>query len=133
MALLDQIVHLDSHLRDPEAFSHEPRVGVSLDPVALADSLEPEKTLLSESLETLTAEQRATESALDEKDAIVNEVRRLYVAAAKVIEGFYRLAGLEKEAERLRLTVRRRAGNDDDELPTEEQVEAQAEEQTTQD
>lgn len=118
IAMLDQVIHMDRHLRDPALLAGEVRVGITLDPVALADSLEPEKSSLSDSLDTLTDEERATETALLEKDATVREVRRLYVAAAKVIEGFYRLAGLGAEADRLRLNARRR--NAEDEPVTEE-------------
>ncbi len=131
MALHDQVVHLDRHLRKPEALERKPQVGITIDLVALADSLEPEKTVLGDSLDTLTAEERATEAALIEKDRLVDDIRRLYVAAAKVIEGFYRLAGLDEEAERLRLTVRRRsAGEAPDGEPDEEPVPETAAEET---
>ncbi len=142
MALYDQVVHLDKHLRSSGVLEKKTLVGITIDPVALADSLEPEKSLLGESLDTLTAEERATEAALLAKDRIVEEIRTLYVAAAKVIEGFYRLAGLDKEAERLRLTVRRRNNSElpgegpDDEVaeePVEELADEEAAEQATQD
>lgn len=71
---------------------------------------------LKQSLEHAGGEARELQDALMERDRALVLVGRLYQSVASILEGYYRMAGFEELAERIRPTSRRRRGED---IPTE--------------
>jgi hypothetical protein len=68
---------------------------------------EPELTTLRNSLTGLAASQRATEATRIALHETQDKTRRRYVQVAKIVEGIFRLADMDAEADRLRVVRRK--------------------------
>jgi len=118
LALLHQVTYVHRRLSDPTLLEGQ-ELWTPLEPLKLAELIEPEMKLLKTAIESLTAEQRATEEALLALREVQEKSQRCYAQGARLVEGFYRLVGMDEEANRIRL-VRRRATtppSDDEALP----------------
>ncbi len=103
--LLHQVTYIDTRLREPKLLD-----GLTLfsplDPVSLAGQLEPELTELRTSVKGLKGE-RSTEAAMLDLRGVQEENRHRYVKGAKIVEGIFRFAGMDEEADRIRIARRR--------------------------
>lgn len=131
LALLHQVTYIHGRLTDPKLLEGQD-LWLPLEPLKLAELIEPEMTQLKTAMDSLTAEQRATEEALLALREMQEKSKRCYVEGARLVEGFYRLVGMDEEANRIRL-VRRRATappTDGDPLPEETPAEDAASDAT---
>lgn len=107
LALLHQVTYIHGRLTDPKLLEGQD-LWLPLEPMKLAELIEPDMSRLKTAMDSLTAEQRATEEALLALREMQAKSQRCYVEGARLVEGFYRLVGMDEEANRIRL-VRRRA------------------------
>lgn len=106
LGLLYQVTYVHGRLSDPTLLEGQ-ELWTPLDPLKLAELIEPEMNQLKTAIESLTAEQRATEEALLALRETQESSQRSYVQGARIVEGFYRLVGMDEEADRIRLARRR--------------------------
>jgi len=116
LALLYQVTYVHRRLNDPTLLEGQ-ELWTPLDPLKLAELIEPEMSQLKTAIESLTAEQRATEEALLALRETQETSQRCYVQGARIVEGFYRLVGMDEEANRIRLARRRATTPPEDDGP----------------
>ena len=105
VAIREQQLEVLERLRDPDLVSRlpEPRAGqAALDLAALADAIEAEILELEEAMEAIQRMQKQVDESLVVKRETLKQHRRLYVNVARIQESYYRLAGLDDLAERIR-------------------------------
>jgi len=127
VALLHQVSYVHRRLTDPQLLEGQ-ILWSPLEPLKLAELIEPDMAQLKTAIESLSTEQRATEEALLALREVQEKSQRCYVQGARLVDGFYRLVGMDEEANRIRL-VRRRATtppSEDDPPPEETATEAAA-------
>lgn len=73
----------------------------------LASTLGPRLDLYKQSLDRWVEAKKQRDDALISKRAAVKRLRSLYANIARIQEGYFRLAGLEELADRIRLTIPR--------------------------
>ncbi len=105
MPLLYQATYVHDRLLDPKLLEGL-ELWAPVDPVKLAGQLDPELTMLRTSTQGLTAERRSTEESLLALREVQATSQRSYVQGAKIVEGFFRLVGMDEEADRIRLARR---------------------------
>jgi len=106
--LLQQAIYVSRRLLDPKLLDGlEP--WSPLEPAKLAALIEPDLKRLRATVEGLEAEKRTSEESLLALRETQARSRRFYVQGAKIVEGFYRLVGMDEEAGRIRLARRRTA------------------------
>ncbi len=105
LAVREQQLEILERLRDPELASRlpEPRGGqAALDLTALADAIETEILELEVAMEAIQRMQKQVDESLVVKRETLRQHRRLYVNVARIQESYYRLAGLDELADRIR-------------------------------
>ncbi len=118
VAVREQQLEILERLRDGELASQlpEPRSGQApLDLAAIADSMEAEILELEEIMEAIKRMQKRVDAALVAKRETLRRHRRLYLNVARIQESYYRLAGLDELADRIRspkLPRRKPAGDE---------------------
>lgn len=108
LAVYRQGSHIVRMLRVPDLKLQPARSGaVAVNPAGVADEMEPEVEALGESLANLDRQRKATDESLVAKDEAVDQLRRTYVDVARSQESYYRLAGKDELADRMRPSIRR--------------------------
>ncbi len=103
-----QIPEIIERLRDPELPVQlpEPRPGhQALDFEHYAGVLDAEVQALEESSESIRRMRKHLDESVVAKGEALKENRRIYLQLARVQEGYYRLAGLDELADRIRTEV----------------------------
>jgi hypothetical protein len=104
---VQQAVHVLKRLRSPDLTSRLP-VPVSGTPINLAeiaDAMEADVQELDQVTDTLTEVRTHLALSLVRKQAGLKRHRRVFLNVARIQEAYYRLAGLDAHASRIRATV----------------------------
>ena len=121
--LVQQTIYVYNRLLDPTLLEGlEP--WIPLDPTKLAELIAPELARLRGATQGLAAEQRATEESLLALREVQAKSQRCYVHGAKIVEGFFRLVGMDAEADRIR-RVHRRTTSTPDGVPLPEDTDSE--------
>lgn len=112
-AVREQMPEILGLLRDPDLAARmpEPRPGhAALDFESFAVPMESGIQALEESMETIQEMRKILDESLLAKREALEENRRIYLNLARIQEGYYRLAGLDDLADRIRTEVYRVGG-----------------------
>ncbi len=105
VAVREQQLEFLERMRNPDLASRlpEPRGGQApLDLTALADALEAEIFELEQSMVAIKRMRKQVDESQALKKEALKQHRRLYVHIARIQESYYRLAGLDELADRIR-------------------------------
>jgi hypothetical protein len=107
-AVREQMPEILARLRDPELLSRlpEPLTGHQpLDFESFAAPIETDIQAFDESMETIRKMHKILDEALLVKREALKSNRRIYLQLARIQEGYYRMAGLDELADRIRTEV----------------------------
>jgi hypothetical protein len=108
-ALLLHTRYLIAQVSDPGLDLSGAKPGVVLDVTALVnEGLLPAVDRLEGEVENVGREAKVTQTAVDVKDKALDEYNLEFFEVAHVLESYFRLAGLDKAAARVRPSTRRR-------------------------
>ena len=118
---------LHGHLLDPQTPSRigDPEDGQpAFDFPELAAALGPRLELYKQAIDRWVEAKKRRDEALIAKRAAVKQLRSLYANIARIQEGYFRLAGLEELADRIRMTIPRssRRSTPDSEPPSDKEL-----------
>jgi hypothetical protein len=99
------------------------KAGLTFDPNAVADSLEPTLQTYTGALSSVATESRQLEDAKGRRDQAQATWKTTYQSVAGQLEGLFRLAGRDDLADRVRPTHRRTRGAEGPEVVVDEPVE----------
>ncbi len=132
----EQMRTVVGRMRDPELSGRlpEPKAGqkpIELEELAQARDLEI--TDLEDQMGEVDELRKQTDEALVVRDAALAKNRRVYANVGRMLEGVYRLAGLDELADRIRATVRsaRKKVEEDSAKPEESKPESDQEVEET--
>lgn len=109
LAVREQMREAVTRMRDPQlaAALPEPVAGqLAIDLEAVADARDGEIGSLETKMGEIDSLRKQTDEALVERDAELGQNRRVYANVGRLLEGVYRLAGLDELAERIRPSER---------------------------
>ena len=105
-----QAEHTLSRLRAPDLRLPAPSTSaLSFDPLTFADELEPLVTALRQAIDGVEVDRREAAVSVEAKHEAMAEHDQLIGACGRILVGFYRLAGRPDLADRMRLSLPRRA------------------------
>ncbi len=120
-----QAEHTLSRLRSPDLqLPQASTASIAFDPQALADELEPMVTALEQSIDAVEVDRRSAATSLQAKQDAMAEQDQLITACARIVSGFYLLAGRPDLARRIRLSLRPRRQSSDTESTESTSVDA---------
>ena len=130
VAFREQQLEVLERMRDPELAARlpAPRAGQAApDLLALADAIQAEILELEAAMAAIKGMRKQVDESLVVKRETLREHRRLYVNVARILEGYYRTAGLDELAERVRSPAQpRRRRTDETAEPTDDSQEPPA-------
>ncbi len=127
VAIREQQLEVLERMRNPELAARlpEPRAGQkALDLTELADAIEAEIRELEAATEAIRRLRKQVDESLVVKEEVLAQHRRLYLNVARILAGYYRLAGLDELADRIRSPERPRRRQEASDEPSGDSAEA---------